>query len=113
MANRFLGEVSVDAGGKSYKLRMDFNAMCEFEDATGKDALEVLAGMEGGKASVKHLRALAWAALRKHHPDTTLEDAGEIISENTDLVKTLLEATMPAKGEGKDAGKPRSVPKPK
>lgn len=114
MANRFLGEATTKVGDKSYTLRMDFNAMCEFEDATGRDAMGAFADMESGNASVKDIRAIVWAALREHHPEATLTDAGAILSENTDVLQSLMAAIAPDAGDmgnapapGKD--KPKKV----
>ena len=97
MANRFLGEIAIAAGeGKSYSLRLDFNAMCEFEEATGRNALEALSAMESGKGAMLEMRALMWAALRRHHPDVTLAEAGDLLSNNVDALVDLIEAATPA-----------------
>jgi hypothetical protein len=95
MANSFLGEVTVQGGDKTYTLRCDFNAMAEFETETGKDAMETFADFEKGKVSVKTMIAMMWAFMRRHHPDTTLTDAGDLLSTNMDALQEVMEAAMP------------------
>lgn len=86
MANRAKGELTVKHEGKDYTFALDFNALCEFEDATGKDALDVLRVIESGKGRVSDIRALMWAGLRAHHPEVTLHDAGRILASNSGAV---------------------------
>lgn len=104
MANRFLGEITTEVDGQTYKLRLDFNAMAEFEDATGKEAFAVFAAFENGKASVKDMRAILWAGLREHHPDVDMKGAGAILSHDVDILRQLLEACMPGEGEAPASG---------
>lgn len=104
MANRFLGEARVEVAGKIWTLRCDMNAMCAFEDATGKDALAAFAGIERGKGSVRDMRAAVWAFLQHHHPEATLADAGQMLSENLDVLRTALEAANPTAEEVGDLG---------
>jgi hypothetical protein len=82
VANRFKGDVSFDAGGKSYTMRFSANALCELEDATGMGInalLTILA--DPAKMRLKMVRAVLWAGLQDHHPDVTLHQAGEIITD--------------------------------
>lgn len=109
MANRFMGEATVQANGSTYTLRCDFNAMCLFEDQTGEDALTVFGQFETGKVSVKHMRAMMWAFMNKHQPDSTLEDAGELLSENVDALMDVIQASSPTSDE---AGSLGNVKKP-
>ena len=110
MANRFFGEVEVTAGAKTYKLRCDFNAMCHFEDATGKEALTAFADLEKGTASIKDMRAMMWAFMQHHQPDATLADAGDLLSENTGAIAAVLAASMPAGDkETGNARKPKAA----
>jgi len=97
--NRFFGEATVEAAGKSYKLRLDINAMCCFEDVTGKEAMAVLEALERGKASTKDLRAMLWCCLQGHHPEATIEDAGEIMSQNLEALTSVLQNAMPPEEE--------------
>ncbi len=117
MANRFLGEVTVEAGGKTYKLRIDWNSMCEFEDATGKDAMATLQEFEGnaGSVSAKDLRTLMWSCMLHHHPEASPRDAGDLLSENIEALTEVIKASMPTAedvgdlGNGKSRGKKRAA----
>jgi len=109
MANRFLGEATVEADGTTYTLRCDFNAMCEFEDATGEDALEAFAKFETGKVSVKTMRAMMWAFMRHHHADATLQDAGTVLSANVDCMMDVIQAASPNAKEVEGLGNARKA----
>lgn len=81
MANRELGEVSVDIAGTSYTLCLDLNAMCEIEDmfSTPQRQVtfqEVLERVQHN--SMRHIRGVLWATFRKHHPNLTLMDVAEL-----------------------------------
>jgi hypothetical protein len=107
MANKFFGEVEIESGGNKYKLRMDFNAMCEFEDVTGVNAMDAFADFEKGKISVKNMRAMMYAFLKRHQPDITLDQAGEILSENMGALEAVVSAAMPSAKETEGLGKPK------
>lgn len=107
MANEFKGEIAMKYEGKSYRMVLDFNAMCDFEAETGKNALVALEGMERGEINASDTRALMWAGLRQYHEDMTLPLAGKILSKNIDAVARAASASMP---EGEDSG---NAPAPK
>lgn len=71
MSNALKGEVEFEAGGETYKLVLDFNALCELEGALtpGDDR-------NGPRAS----RATLWAALQRHHENLSLNDAGDLVA---------------------------------
>jgi hypothetical protein len=71
MANPVKGEVAFEVEGRDYKLVLDFNALCEVEDVLGADGMDL--------ARPKAIRAIFWAALLRHHPDVTVQDAGDLI----------------------------------
>lgn len=104
MANRFRGEAEAVLDGRSFRLVLDFNAMCELEDMTGRTAPEIMAEFDAGKVSFKSLRAVCLAALRRHHPEATPQDAGDLLSADMDLPARLIAATMP-EAAGAPAGK--------
>lgn len=108
MANKFFGEVEVKVGDQTYKLRMDFNAMCEFEDVTGINAMDAFADFEKGNISVKSMRAMMYAFLKRHHPEITLEQAGEVLSENMGALEAVISASMPTGKEAESLGKPKA-----
>lgn len=81
MANAVKGEVPFDYGGRAYKLVFSANALCEMEDLTGEPAIASIASMsDPSTAKIKTLRAAMWAALRDHHADVSLKEAGNIVT---------------------------------
>lgn len=69
---------------KERELRFDLNAMCRFEEVTGRNALE---GLNSLKAS--DLRALLWACL--NDAELTVEDVGRLITAaNMDKIAEVL-----------------------
>lgn len=93
MANRNRGEFELEYQGATYRGVLDFNALAEFEDETGQNALQVLA--DQGNMKITHLRALMWAGLRQFNPDVTLQQAGRIVSENPDKLAEALASAFP------------------
>lgn len=107
MANSFKGQVSVSYGGKTYTMALDFNALCDFEDQTGKNALQALDGMENGDVSAREMRALMWAGLKQFHPEMTLPLAGHILAENINAIAEAAALTMPQEGDGGNVPAPK------
>jgi len=112
MANRFIGETTAQADGKSWTLRCDFNAMAAFEEATGKDAMTAFEAAEQGDVSILDLRHLVRACLLRHHPDATLCDAGDVLSYDLGVVQRLIEGAMPTSGEAAELGNGQPVTAP-
>ena len=90
MANKFRGESEltfdreVDGVIKEakFKLVFDANAFCEIEDSIGLTLGELQDVMtDPKKMSMKGFRAIFHGGLLRHHPDLTLTDAGDIMSE--------------------------------
>lgn len=98
--SRFLGEGRVVAGGETYLLRFDMNVLAEIEEETGRSSVEVLAEMDGGSPSIKTLRMMCRAMLMRHHPDATVQTAGDILSEDMDGFMKIVQAAMPADKDG-------------
>lgn len=89
MANKLKGEVSFEVGEKSYTMRFSANALCELEDATDMGINAVASQIsDPANLRLKTVRAVFWAGLRDHHPEMTLHQAGEIVTEIT-LPKAL------------------------
>lgn len=105
MANKIKGEVGLQHEGKEYILVLDFNALCEFEDVSGKPVGDVLDSLQRGKIVARDMRALIWAGLKQRHPDVTLELAGRILSSNPAVLDQGLEAAFPAAEAGTGNGK--------
>lgn len=80
MANKERGEASFEAGGVTYTLRFDQNALCEIEDETSLPHADTLTKLVGKKYWASAARVTLWAGLRKHHPDVSINDAGDILA---------------------------------
>lgn len=78
---------------KPRKLRLDLNAMCQFEQATGKSLFN-----SGVGTSATDMRALLWACLLGDDPTLTLEQVGAMISVDNmaDVSSKLSEAVQVA-----------------
>ena len=63
----------IEAGGRRYPLKYTVNAMCAVEERSG-GALDQLMDRQFSAC-----RLLLWGALIAHQPETTLDQAGEII----------------------------------
>jgi hypothetical protein len=82
LANRFKGEVAFEAGEASYTMRFSANALCELEDALEMGVNTVATQLANPESMrLKMVRVVFWAGLRDHHPDITLHQAGEIITD--------------------------------
>lgn len=82
MANKFRGDVSFESFEKTYTMRFSANALCEMEDALGMGVNAVatkLANPESMRLTM--VRSVFWAGLHDHHPEITLRQAGEIITD--------------------------------
>lgn len=72
MANEKRGEVKVDIGDGTKKIRYTMNALIDFEDVTGKSVTEV-----GNNPGMREIRALLWAGLRGAGSKWRIEDVGK------------------------------------
>jgi hypothetical protein len=98
MGNPFRGEAELKVGDQSYRLALDINGFIEAEEASGLDTQALLAGVDA--SSFKAFRAILFGALRRHHPDVHLIQAGEIMSdagfdETAKLLTVMLLKAMP------------------
>ncbi len=82
MANKLKGEVSFQSGEKTYTMRFSANALCELEDALEMGVNTVATQLANPESMrLKMVRVVFWAGLRDHHPEITLHQAGEIITD--------------------------------
>jgi hypothetical protein len=70
-----LPDVELIAGGKTFHLAYDFNAIVVAEEQTGANLL----GSVMGTIDARSLRGLLWASLLKENPDMTIDQAGKLI----------------------------------
>lgn len=104
MVNHFKGEGEVKVDGKIWRLRFDFNVLADLE-TSGRRAGDVLAEIDGVMPSIGTLRMVCHLMLRRHHPDATLEDAGDILSEDAGAVMAVIRAANPEVSEGNAGAK--------
>ena len=102
MANAVKGEVTLEAGGETYRLAYTTNAMCELEDATGEPLGKIVEqlGDDANPPGVKTLRLLLWGALIEHQEDMTIKQTGRIcddigMSAVGDVIGKALQAAFP------------------
>lgn len=112
MANIQRGQVELKAGDKTYTLQFTVNAICELEARLGLGIAKIAKTMsEPAEVSLTFARALAWAALRSHHPNLTLDQAGDIVqevgmTETIDQVGLAFMAAFPPPKEVEGTGGP-------
>lgn len=64
----------MESNGHNYVIKFTVNALCAYEDRFQNDIATVVTS-----PSVTNLRGALWAGLISEQPDTTLDDAGDII----------------------------------
>lgn len=106
MANKIKGEVALQHDGKAYTMVLDFNALAEFEDATGRTAAEVLDNPSAMTISLA--RTLFWAGLQRHHPGLTVLEAGDILQSNMDKLGVAVAASAPEPEPGNAQAAPKT-----
>jgi hypothetical protein len=80
MSNPTNGLIGFDAAGRRWTLVYSVNALCRVEDALGEGAMAIAAMMaDPAKVRVGPMRTMFWAGLADHHPELTLEGAGELM----------------------------------
>lgn len=108
-ANPLRGEAAFAAGGETFTLAYDINAMILAEEQSGLDMDQLLDRLSRG-TNVKAIRATIWAGLQRHH-ECNLLRAGEIMAEATvpvaraAMMKAIRSAFPPA--EAGEAANPR------
>lgn len=102
--NKERGIVTFKADGAEYKLKFDFNAMCELEGLLGQGFMQVLAQLDGPNMRLSTLRAMFFVGLKNFHPDMTLEKAGDVLGsmdgEALDVINQAVESAFPTGEEG-------------
>ena len=91
MANRIYGEARAALeDGRELTLRFDFGALVEAEEAAEAGTEALMKEIAKGGARLKTARALLYGSLRYHHPELTLEDAGELLMSDSEAVSRAL-----------------------
>lgn len=107
MANRERGEVEIQAGGSSYTLKLDVNAMVALEDLFSTSTREMAFAdiwQKVQSGQLKYVRGFLWAMLQHHHRGMTLEETGRLIDEigSSNLGQTFTSAAMSATPDSRD-----------
>lgn len=110
MTNPVIGEALLTLKDKrEFTLVLDHEALIAAESAYGKPLAQVLFDADLGFLGAA--RALLYGALREHHPDLSLKDAGTIFMADGTAVSAALEAAskaaFPDVQEDKKPGKGR------
>lgn len=104
MPNPMKGEAEVKlADGRTLRMAFDANAWCAIEEQLDKGTPEILEELQSGRARMKTQRAMMWGGLRKHHPEISVEEAGEILIEAAQQLSDAIEGGLPQAGEGAPA----------
>ena len=103
MPNKARPEVSIILD-KERHLLLDLNAMCHFENITGKNIMQ---GLGASELTAKDFRALLWACLYHEDKDLTIEAVGGMIHSGNldDITNNLAKAwdvAMPEAEEEKE-----------
>lgn len=115
-ANSERGRIALTVEDRSYTLTWLFDSMCQVEDLFSTPErrvtfIELIPFLR--RMSFTHIRALLWAALREHHGDVTLKQAGELIPKAgvTVVVEKLVELqqALSPDEEDKPKGRPRKA----
>lgn len=110
-----LGEVTLEAENKQWRIIYSVNAMCALEDALSIDTTAIYRRVnKSGPIPVKFLRTLFWGGFYDNHPDITQEAAGRLmqaigIARTGEIVgKAMAEALAEEAGKP-DAGPPMAA----
>ena len=102
MANKRRGEVTFDADGETYKMRMTLNAMAEIEDAFELDSITQLADIfTEGEFKVKQLIQLLGALIRGGGHEITDREVGDFDLDAVEAFGKAMDAINAQGGEEK------------
>ena len=107
-AQKLFAEVTVPVDGEEMTLRIDFNALAEFEEKTGQKALDAIAEIESGEISIVLLRHFVWAGLQYYHPGCSVGKAGDFLSADSEALAKALSKALPQAEERTDQEDPQA-----
>jgi hypothetical protein len=86
------------------RLRVDFNALAEIEEVTGRNMMEPTAFQN---LSAKTIRTILWICIRQEHAEITEAEIGKEISLGNlaYVLKTITQTWMKAMPKKEDVGK--------
>jgi hypothetical protein len=75
------GAFKVTVDGRELTLLCDFNTMCDFQEASGQDAMSFINDLNSDKEpDLFKARLLIHCMLLQTHEDATLRDAGRVLT---------------------------------
>lgn len=91
-ANQVKGEFPLTVGADIYTLKLDVNQLCVIEGMVSLKSTEIANRL--GTGDLRLLRTVLWVAMQPHHPNVSVEDAGDVIMDLSPLVtqSKLIEA---------------------
>lgn len=106
-----LADRQIEALGQTWTLRFSLKAFQALEEHFEASSLEAVSERLEGDVKVADLVAVLWAGFRSHHPETTPDQALDILDElgigrATEIIRDGFAASVPASGEGADATPP-------
>lgn len=111
MTSPLVPQASITLEGKEYHMRLDLNALSDFESMTGKSI------MRGGLTDISNLelsdaRALLWACMVQEDESLTIRQVGRLISVNNlaELVETIQSLVSGAMPEAPEEGQQDASP---
>lgn len=81
MANAQKGEVSFEALGETWTIKLGTNAMCEIEDATGESINTIGQSMNSEKFTMRLMRTVFFCGMADYHDKLTERQVGNILDE--------------------------------
>ncbi|MCR5875172.1 hypothetical protein LRS10_13825 [Phenylobacterium sp. J426] len=78
-ANPETGVVSFDTAKETYRLQFTIDAIVTLEDLLDKSVADV--GVQMARGRIGAIRAALWSGLREHHPQLTLKEAGDLLTD--------------------------------
>jgi hypothetical protein len=97
----------IEVNGQSYPVRYDINALCEFEDITGKSLISGI-----GETDIRSIRALVFVGLKSGHDfhykgitkfTHTINEVGQWLNLTDGTVGKFMEALNDSLGIKKEA----------
>lgn len=78
-ANPLKGEIGFELeDGRAFVVVFDIDAICAMEDMRDKPLVQIMAQVVQGRVS--YVRDALWAAMRRHHPQVTVTQVGEMLT---------------------------------
>lgn len=114
MKNPLKGEAELRLeDGRSFTLVIDFDGLIEAEQTYGKPMVHLLGDAQQGFLGAQ--RAILYGGLRRHHPEVTLSEVGNILlaakGNAVQAISTAIDLAMPKPQEGDNRGNAEGKPK--